>query len=109
MLFKCLILYLQACAKKSIEKKFNEILQKQGIDSKEIDNIWKMFPKTSDNRRRIGLDDGFSDSENSDGYEPPDVIHEVHDGDNKDEFEDYSEHDLAESISLNLSPVKEYY
>ena len=109
MIFKCLILYLQACAKKSIEKKFNEILQKQGIDSKEIDNIWKMFPKTSDNRRRIGLDDGLSDSENSDGYEPPDVIHEVHDGDNKDEFEDYSEHDLAESISLNLSPVKEYY
>ena len=39
----------------------------------------------------------------SDGSEDEDPDH-----DNDDE-EDFSEHDLADSVSLNLSPVKEHY
>ena len=39
----------------------------------------------------------------SDGSEDEDADH-----DNDDE-EDFSEHDLADSVSLNLSPVKEHY
>ena len=30
-------------------------------------------------------------------------------GHDNDDEEDFSEHDLADSVSLNLSPVKEHY
>ena len=43
------------------------------------------------------------DKISSDGSEDEDANH-----DNDDE-EDFSEHDLADSVSLNLSPVKEHY
>ena len=46
---------LQASAKKSMEKKYNQVLQKQGIDTEEIENIWKLLPKTGQNRKNIGL------------------------------------------------------
>ena len=47
---------LQDSAKKSMEKKYNQVLQKQGIDTEEIENIWrKLLPKTGQNRKNIGL------------------------------------------------------
>ena len=106
---------LQACAKKSIEKRFNEVLLKQGIDSEEIEKIWKVLPRTHDNRKDIGLvrehQDIFHDlpdnivtEDCSESDEEP--SEEV--GEHGYE-EDYSEHDLADSISLNLSPTKEQY
>ena len=39
-----------------MEKKYNQVLQKQGIDTEEIENIWrKLLPKTGQNRKNIGL------------------------------------------------------
>ena len=46
---------LQDSAIKSMEKKYNQVLQKQGIDTEEIENIWKILPKTRQNRKNIGL------------------------------------------------------
>ena len=46
-----------------MEKKYNQVLQKQGIDSEEIENIWKLLPKTGENRKNIGLEDDHHDSE----------------------------------------------
>ena len=82
------------------------MLQKQGIDSDEIEKIWKLLPRTSDNRSEIGLVRGYQE----------DIIHNMpekisSDGSEVDQEddEDFSEHDLADSVSLNLSPVKEHY
>ena len=67
------------------------------------------MPRTSDNRSEIGLVRGYQDiihnlpekisSDGSEGEGEPD----------QDNDEDFSEHDLADSVSLNLSPVKEHY
>ena len=46
-----------------MEKKYNQVLQKQGIDAEEIENIWKLLPKTKENRKNIGLQDDPYDSE----------------------------------------------
>ena len=46
-----------------MEKKYNQVLQKQGIDAEEIENIWKLLPKTKKNRENIGLQDDLYDSE----------------------------------------------
>ena len=46
-----------------MEKKYNQVLQKQGIDAEEIENIWKLLPKTKENRKNIGLQDDIFDSE----------------------------------------------
>ena len=46
-----------------MEKKYNQVLQKQGIDAEEIENIWKLLPKTKENRKNIGLQDNLYDSE----------------------------------------------
>ena len=46
-----------------MEKKYNQVLQKQGIDTEEIENVWKLFPKTKQNRRNIGLQEDDYDSE----------------------------------------------
>lgn len=46
-----------------MEKKYNQVLQKQGIDAEEIENIWKLLPKTKENRKNIGLQDDLYDSE----------------------------------------------
>ena len=46
-----------------MEKKYNQVLQKQGIDAEEIENIWKLLPKTQENRKNIGLQDDLYDSE----------------------------------------------
>ena len=55
---------LQDSAKKSMEKKYNQVLQKQGIDTEEIENIWKkLLPKTGQNRKKIGLLSEDYDSE----------------------------------------------
>ena len=55
---------LQDSAKKSMEKKYNQVLQKQGIDTEEIENIWKkLLPKTGQNRKNIGLLSEDYDSE----------------------------------------------
>ena len=64
------------------------------------------MPRTSDNRSEIGLVRGYRE----------DIIHnmpekigsDVSEVD-QDDDEDFSEHDLADSVSLNLSPVKEHY
>merc|ERR1711984_34223 len=57
----------QLSAKKSMEKKYNEVLQKQGIDSEEISSmiqegkekarapLIKLFPKTEENGIKIGI------------------------------------------------------
>ena len=73
-----------------MEKKYNEVLQKQGIDSQEIENIWKL-------ERQRTKDSYITDLEMENEDEESDS-----DG-------NYSEQDLAESVSLNLSPVKENY
>ena len=64
------------------------------------------MPRTSDNRSEIGLVRGYQE----------DFIHNMPekispDGSEVDQEddEDFSEHDLADSVSLNLSPVKEHY
>ena len=46
-----------------MEKKYNQVLQKQGIDTEEIENIWKLLPKTEQNRKNIGLEDGHNECE----------------------------------------------
>ena len=47
-----------------MEKKYNQVLQKQGIDTEEIENIWKkLLPKTGQNRKKIGLLSEDYDSE----------------------------------------------
>ena len=64
------------------------------------------MPRTSDNRSEIGLVRGYQEDVidnmpekiSSDGSEV-----------DQDDDEDFSEHDLADSVSLNLSPVKEHY
>ena len=45
-----------------MEKKYNQVLQKQGIDTEEIENIWKkLLPKTGQNRKNIGLEESEDD------------------------------------------------
>ena len=47
-----------------MEKKYNQVLQKQGIDTEEIENIWKtLLPKTGQNRKNIGLESEDDDCE----------------------------------------------
>ena len=91
------ILTAQACAKKSIEKKYNEVLQRQGIDADEIENIWKQLNKSNDIGRSCESDD----------YEPAEQLEMISTHQVDEYLSDHSEHDLAESVSINLSPVKE--
>ena len=56
-----------------MEKKYNQVLQKQGIDAEEIENIWKLLPKTKENRKNIGLQDDIFDSE---GYHEDEQVDE---------------------------------
>ena len=74
-----------------MEKKYNEVLQKQGIDSQEIENIWKL-------ERQKTKDSHITDME----MENEDIESE-----SDENYSEHSEQDLAESVSLNLSPVKE--
>ena len=66
------------------------------------------MPCTSDNRAEIGLVRGYQDISHD---LPERISSDVSEGDQDqgDDEEDFSEHDLADSVSLNLSPVKEHY
>ena len=60
---------LQLSAKKTVEKKYAKVLEKQGLDSEEIESLLletnsdkqsiqstiELFPKTEENARQIGL------------------------------------------------------
>ena len=74
-----------------MEKKYNEVLQKQGIDSQEIENIWKL--------ERQRTKDSYFDDMN--------LENENEESESDENYSEHSEQDLAESVSLNLSPVKE--
>lgn len=66
------------------------------------------MPRTSDNRSEIGLVRGYQDIIHN---LPEKISSDVSEGDGEqdNDEEDFSEHDLADSVSLNLSPVKEHY
>ena len=91
-----------------MEKKYQEVLKRQGIDSEEIGNIWKQLPRTKGHRTELSQ---FTSSDNDGLYGLEEEEFEDDHDDQHDEhhegYSDNSEADLAESISINLSPKKE--
>ena len=89
-----------------MEKKYQEVLKRQGIDSEEIGNIWKQLPRGKDHRTEMNQ---FTSSDNDGLYGlEEEEFEDEHDDNQHDDYSDNSEADLAESISINLSPKKDY-
>ena len=85
-------------------------MKRQGVDAEEIENIWKLLPKTGEHRKQIGLQKNSSRSQ--DDYNPPDHLEDREESNVEDEDDpddNYSEADLAESVSINLSPIKDLH
>ena len=96
----------QLSAKKSMEKKYNQVLQKQGIDSEEIESmieneqvkknpsLMKLFPKTEENGIKIGI-------RKSKDYDRRKYESSSHYFDRKDTIEESEKETLATSIEMD--------
>ena len=120
--------FFQLSAKKSMEKKYNQVLQKQGIDSEEINSmiedekvkrhpsLMKLFPKTEENGIKIGIrkpkdydrrkyEAGHYLSDRKDTIEESEkeTLATSIEMDQTYSMSEQSEAELAESVSLDVS------